>query len=61
MSEAAAGLVDSFFTWSISTDDGVTFTKVESLLQLSVISREKVTDDVTTTDAHNTHSYSRLH
>lgn len=53
MATTVQGLADSHFIWKISTDDGVTFTKVNHLTKLDIPDREKTMDDVTTTDAHN--------
>lgn len=51
-----AGLADSHYVWKISTDGGTTLVKVDHLLKLDPVKREKTTDDVTPTDAKNTHT-----
>lgn len=53
MATTVTGLADSHFIWKISTDNGVTFTKVDHLTSLDIPEREKTMDEVTTTDAHN--------
>lgn len=48
------GLADSQFRLEISTD-GTVYKKVELLLDLDMPEEVRVTDDITPTDAHNTH------
>lgn len=47
-------LPDSQHFLKISTDAGVTFTKVPLLTNIDMLEQKKTFDEITTTDAHNT-------
>ena len=55
MAAITDGLSDSQHILKISTDDGTTFIKVPLLTNIDMIDQKKSIDEITTTDARNTH------